>query len=294
MAAQAAAAAISNPRSIFLMPWLERVIYGGQYALFDVETAPFVKEGVLREMGHVAGSTGTELSMEIKSFEFKSPDPTGVLYTEGKPIIERAPKFQLKIDAPSMRTLAYALLAGAPATYSQSAVSADTDVSIPTVVLDTSYYLGYLMITKVDAAISTDGSFTELTDGTDYIVDTSAGLIRFLSTGKCTPGADISVAIQAAAITANPRVPIGAVPRFVNGGLHIYTVVPPVGSKTAAELFKTYIPRCRIEPNGNIPITNEKPGEITLDVYGLPSPELGATMPYGYAFAQIEGTARIV
>ena len=290
--AQSAAAAVSNPSGIFLLPWVEKIIQGGSVAVFDVESAPFVREGVLRELGLVAPSGGVQLSMDIKSTAFIQVDGNGMGYEAGKPIHQRQPKLQLKINAPSMRTLGLALLAGTPAAYTQAALVADTQFSIAALVLDVWYYVGALSLTKLTASKVVDAAFTDLVKEVDYQLDTSAGLIKFLSSSQIvTAGCAISVLYQAAAITAAPRLAIGAVPAFVTGGLHIYRVVLPAGTRTAPQLFVDRFPRVRIEPSGNIDLSFDKPAEITLDVFGLPSPEIPGA-PFGYAFQQIAGDLR--
>ncbi len=294
--AQTIAAAVSNPGGIFLLPWVEKILQGGAFAVFDVETAPFVKEGVLRELGQVAPSGGAQLSMDIKSNEFIQVDPTGMGYVAGKPVHQRQPKLQLKINAPSMRTLGLALLAGTPASYTQAAVAADAQYNIASVVLDVWYYVGALALTKLTASKEVAGTpttFTDLVKETDYQLDTAAGLVKFLSSGVIlTEGDSVSVLYQAAAIAARPRIAIGSVPAFVTGGLRIFRTVLPSGTRTTPQMFIDYFPRVRIEPSGNIDLAHDKPAEITLDVYGLPSPEISGAQ-FGYAFQQIAGDLRV-
>ena len=300
MAGQTVAASVSSTLTIRNLPWIQEILQGGNFAVIDRETSIGVKEGALRPLGHlVPTGGGASFQPKVKSSEFISAMATGVGVVEAKPISQMDPMIQCKINAPTMRTLSMALYAGAPTTATQAAVSSDTqkviDGTSTPFVIGAWYLLGAQNITKFIASKDVTGTFTDLVSGSDYLLDTELGAIKFLAGGSLTlAGTEkISCLYQAAAITTAPIIALASVPRFVYAGVYIYSVLAANEGKAVAEVFLSYIPRARLEPTGNFDIGVDKPAEITLDIYAVPSTEISG-YPFGYAFKQLAGTMRSI
>ena len=272
----------------------------GSLAFLDKEING-VKQGFLNLLGHLNPTGGgASYQTKIKSADFINAMATGVGVVEGKPISQIDPTIQVKLNAPSVQTLAKLLFSTAPSQVTQAAISSDTqkvfDGSGGTALtLGVWYLIGARNLSKFIASIDNGaGTFTDLVSGSDYDLDTELGAIRFNSGGTHTlTGTEkISCLYQAGALTNAPQIAPGASPNYTYGGLYIYMVLAANEARSNPEVWLRYLPRARIEPSGNFDVGVDKPAEITLDIMGVPSSEISG-QPYGY-LKQIAGTMRAI
>jgi hypothetical protein len=293
--AQLAAGAVSSTLTLRNYSFLKDIWQGGSMAFFDKEVSG-TKVGYLQLVGNVTPASGASLQTKVKSAEFIEAMATGVGTVSGKPISQIEPTIQLKVNAPSLLTLAKLLMSTDPTTVTQNAISVDTqkviDGSTTPFVLGVWYTLGAMSITKFGAAIDAGGgTFTQLA-ASDYELDTELGAVKFKAGGaNALDGTQkISCLYQAGALTNQPLIAPGANPKYSYGGVYIYTVLAANEARSGNEVWLHYMPRARFEPSGNFDVTVDKPGEVTLDCVAVPSPEISG-QPFGF-LKQIAGAMR--
>lgn len=254
------------------------------------------KSGYMDILGNIASSTGLSFQSKPKSAEFLVATSSGVATSQGKPISQLDAMFQVKIDSPSVQAASLALFGGTATTVSQTAISSDvTNTSISAVVLDVWYPVGAQALTKFAANNGSSTTYTESTDGGvtgDYLLDTEAGFVKFLSSGTVTAASQVAWAYQAAALTNQPYIGLRTNPRYTMAGIYAFMVIAENEARNAPEVWMLYMPVARIEPTGNFDINSSKPAEITLDITGIQSNEI-ANAPFGY-LKQIDGTMRSI
>ena len=291
--AQTVAAAVNQALTVRNIPFLKDIWQGGALAFLDKEVAG-VKNGYLNLLGHVnPTSGGASFQNKVKSTEFIQAMATGVGVVAGELISQIDPTIQVKLNSPSLASLAKLLFSTDPTVVTQAAVAVDTQKLIASIAIGVWYLLGAQGITKFVASKQVDTVFTDL-DATDYDLDTELGAVRFKSGGTNTlAGTEkISCLYQAAALTNQPIIAPAAAPQFTYGGVYIYLVIAPNEARANAEAWLRYMPRARIKPSGNFDVSVDKPGEITLDLMGVPSGEISG-YPFGY-MKQIAGTMRSI
>ena len=287
------AAAVTNTLTIRNIPFLKDIWQGGALAFLDKEVNG-TKQGFLNLLGHVQPTSGgASMQSKVKSAEFVQAMATGVGVVAGEPISQIDPMIQVKLNAPSLATLAKLLFSSDATQANQAAVVADAQKLITSITLGVWYLLGVQAITKFVASKQAVAVFTDL-DPTDYDLDTELGAVRFKSggTNALAGGEGISCLYQAAALANQPSLAPYSAPQFTYGGVYIYMVIAPNEARANAEAWLRYMPRARIKPTGNFDISVDKPGEVTLDLMGVPSSEISG-YPFGY-MKQIAGTMRSI
>ena len=167
--AQTAAATVASTLTVRNLPLLKNIWQGGALAFLDKEVAG-VKQGFLNLLGNVnPTSGGASFQNKVKSAEFIQAMATGVGVVAGEPISQIDPTIQLKLNAPSLASLAKLLFSPDPSVVTQAAVSADAlkeiDGTATPFTLGVWYLIGKQNNTKIDVAKNVGGTFTDLVAG---------------------------------------------------------------------------------------------------------------------------------